>query len=63
MTDVENKLTFTGVNGKEEREQLAVRLGLTHTHYYITQTTSKNPLSSTGNPTQYSVKAYMGKEP
>ena len=31
-------------------------------HYYIKQVTNKNLLYSTGNSTQYSVMAYMGKE-
>ena len=38
------------------------KLGLTYSQLYIRQVTNKNLLYSTGNSTQYSVKAYMGKE-
>ena len=33
-----------------------------YTLLYIKQITNKNLLYSTGNPTQYSVMGYMGKE-
>ena len=37
------------------------RLGLTYISYYIKYIINKDPLYSTGNSTQYSVMAYMGK--
>ena len=44
---------------------LAGRLGLTHTHYTllcIKQKTDEDLLSSTGNATQYSAMAHLGKQ-
>ena len=58
-TDAENKLTVTisggwGINWETGNDTYAL--------LYIKQITNKDQLYSTGNSTQYSVMAYMGKE-
>ena len=60
VTDVENKLMVTGGMWQGGIHR---KTGIdTYTLLHIKQVTNKDLLYSTGNATQYSVMAYMGKE-
>ena len=58
VTEVENKLMVTrGEGGSDKLENWDL-----HVHTTIYKITNKDLLYSSGNSTQYSVMAYMGKE-
>ena len=60
VTDVENKLMVTGgKRGRGINWEIEINI---YTLLYIKWITNKDLLYSTGNFTQYSVMAYMGKE-
>ena len=57
--DVDNKLQLPWDGGGEINWEIGIDI---YTLLYIKQITNKNPLYSTGDSTQYSIMAYMGKE-
>ena len=59
VTDIENKLMVTGEGAVRTHRKVGID---TYTLLYITQITNKDLLYSTGNSTQYSIMAYIGKE-
>ena len=59
VTDVENKLMVTRGWGGGISWEIGIDI---YTLLYIKYITNKNLLYSTGNSTQYSVLAYLGKE-
>ena len=64
-TEVESQMSKTNLwlPGDWEREGINWEIGIDiYTLLYIKQITNKNLLYSTGDSTQYSIMAYMGKE-